>query len=115
VLTISAFDNGGIARGIHLHVEGIGSNTPATYPLGVGQNTAFYDATDVTPRREYHFAVDATASNGIVPSASLTIDFISTNYILGRFAFVGTNIVDLGDTNNTASIHQGEFQLNFTH
>lgn len=113
VLTISGFDNGAIARGIHLHVEGISSNTPATYSLGVGQNSGFYDATEVSKRHEYHFAADPSLTNGFVPAATVTIEFISTNYILGRFAFVGTNIVDCCDTNTTASIHQGEFQLNF--
>ena len=113
VLTISGFDNGAIARGIHLHVEGISSNTPATYPLGIDQNTAFYDATEVSRRREYHFAADPTLTNGFVPNATLTIDFISTNYVLGKFTFVGTNVVPCCDTNTTASIHRGEFQLNF--
>lgn len=117
VLTFSAFDNGGIARGIHLHVEGITSNTPATYPLGVGNNSAFYDATDLSKRREYHFQCDPALTNGFVTNAFLTIDFINTNYLLGRFAFVGTNANPFvaTDTNTTASIHQGEFQLNFKH
>jgi hypothetical protein len=115
VLTISGFDNGAIARGIHLHVEGISSNTPSTYPLGVGENSAFYDATEVSKRHEYHFAADPALTNGFAAGASMTIDFISTNYVLGRFSFIGTNIADCCDTNTTASIHQGEFQVNFHH
>jgi hypothetical protein len=117
VLTFSAFDNGGIARGIHLHVEGITSNTPATYALGVGNNSAFYEATDLSRRREYHFQCNPALTNGLVTNAFLTIDFINTNYLLGRFAFVGTNANPFvaTDTNTTASIHQGEFQLNFKH
>ena len=117
VLTFSAFDNGAIVRGIHLHVEGITSNTPATYPLGVGDNTAFYDATDLSNRREYHFQCDPALTNALVTNAFLTIDFINTNYLLGHFAFVGTNAnpIPVTDTNTTASIHQGEFQLNFKH
>ncbi|HWN95961.1 MAG TPA: hypothetical protein VNT99_13070 [Methylomirabilota bacterium] len=135
VLTFSAFDNGAIARALHLHVEGISSNTPATYPLGVEQNTAFYDATEVGRRREYHFGVAAWLSNSIVGGPSLTVDYIGTNYMLGRFAFIGTNaslfpnnhlicttnqvegtnVIScvLADTNTTATISQGEFQLNF--
>jgi len=117
VLTFSAFDNGGITRAIHLHVEGITSNTPATYSLGVGNNSAFYDATDLSNRREYHFQCDPALTNGFVTNAFLTIDFINTNYLLGRFAFVGTNANPFvaTDTNTTASIHRGEFQLNFKH
>ena len=117
VLTFSAFDNGAIARAIHLHVEGITSNTPATYPLGTGNNSAFYTATDISRRREYHFQGDRALTNGLVTNAFLTIDFINTNYLLGRFAFVGTNAnpVVATDTNTTASVHRGEFQLNFKH
>jgi hypothetical protein len=136
VLTVSAIDNGNIVRGIHLHVEGIGTNAPATYPLGVEKNSAFYDATDLSNRREYHFQCNPALTNGLVTNAFLTVDFIGTNYLLGRFAFVGTNL-DLvrnpafcttnvmdgtnfvscsrADTNTTASIYDGEFQLNFSH
>jgi hypothetical protein len=115
VLTVSAIDNGSIVRGIHLHVEGISTNSPVTYPLGVDQNSAFYEATDVTRRREYHFQCDPTLTNGLVTNASLTIDFIGTNYLLGRFAFITTNYnpVSVKDTNTTATISKGEFQLNF--
>jgi hypothetical protein len=117
ILTFSAFDNGSIARAIHLHVEGITSNTPATYPLGIGNNSAFYRATDLSHRREYHFQCDPALTNGLVTNAFLTVDFINTNYLLGRFGFVGTNAhpIVATDTNTTASIHRGEFQLNFKH
>jgi hypothetical protein len=116
-LAMTAFANGSIARAIHLHVEGISSETPATYPLGTGQNIAFYDATDRPNGREYHFEADANLSNSTVPEAFLTIDFISTNYILGRFAFVGTNSLPVTnkDTNTVVTISEGEFQLNFSH
>ena len=117
VLTFSAFDNGGIARAIHLHVEGITSNTPATYPLGVDNNSAFYDATDLSNRREYHFQCHPALTNAQVMNSFLTIDFINTNYLLGRFAFIGTNANPFSatDTNTVVTIHQGEFQLNFSH
>jgi hypothetical protein len=136
VLTVSAIDNGGIVRGIHLHVEGIGTNTPATYPLGVDQNSAFYDATDQARKREYHFQCDPALTNSIVTNAYMTIDFIGTNYLLGTFAFNGTNIalpnnrlicvtnlVDgtnmvtcrLADTNTTVTVSRGDFQLDFSH
>lgn len=117
ILTISAIDNGNVVRGIHLHVEDITTNTPATYPLGVGENSAFYDATLVGRRREYHFQAAAAVTNDVVPNAFLTIDFIGSNYLLGRFAFVGTNLVPVSptDTNLTAIISEGEFQLNFNY
>lgn len=117
ILTVSGIDNGSIVRGIHMHVEGITTNTPATYPLGVGDNSAFYDATDVQRRREYHFQGNINLTNGVVPNAFLTIDFIGTNYLLGRFAFVGTNIhpASVTDTNTLVTVSEGEFQLNFNH
>jgi len=116
VLTVSAIDNGNIVRGIQLHVEGIGTNTPATYPLGVAQNSAFYDATDVAQRREYHFRVDPSITNVTVTNATVTIDYIGFNYLLGRFAFVGTNMVPSSakDTNTLVTVSRGQFQLNFT-
>ena len=117
ILTVSGIDNGSIVRGIHLHVEGITTNTPVTYPLGVGDNSAFYDATDVQRRREFHFQGNTSLTNAVVPNAFLTIDFIGTNYLLGRFAFVGTNIhpASVTDTNTLVTVSEGEFQLNFNH
>lgn len=117
VLSITAVDNGSVVRGLSLHVEGITANAPATYPLGAGENRAFYDATDLPRRREYHFEADNALSNGTVPNAFVTIDFIGTNYVLGRFAFVGTNSrpVTAKDTNTLVTVSQGEFQLNFSH
>jgi hypothetical protein len=117
ILAVTAFANGNIARAIHLHVEGITSDTPATYPLGAGDNIAFYDATDRPRRREYHFEANSALANSTVPNAFVTIDFISTNYILGRFAFIGTNSLPLTnkDTNTVVTISDGEFQLNFSH
>ena len=113
-LSFSAFDSGNIARGIHLHVEGISPLTPMTYPLGVDQNFAFYDATDTSNGREYHFVVAPNLTNSTVTNASLTIDYIGTNYVLGRFAFIGTNVFHASDdTNNTVTVSQGRFQLNF--
>jgi hypothetical protein len=116
-LAMTAFANGSIARAIHLHVEGISSETPATYPLGTDQNIAYYDATDRPRGREYHFEADSAMVNSTVPEAFVTIDFISTNYILGRFAFVGTNSLPVTnkDTNTGVTISEGEFQLNFSH
>lgn len=115
VLTVSAIDNGNIVRGLQLHVEGIGTNAPATYPLGMGHNTAFYDATDVARRREYHFRVDASLTNASAPEAFLAIDYIGFNYLLGRFAFIGTNMLPISakDTNTTVTVSRGDFQLNF--
>jgi hypothetical protein len=114
VLDISGIDNGSIVRGIHLHVEGITTNSPVTYPLAIGENSAFYDATDVPRRREYHFQGDSLLTNATVTNAFLTIDFLNTNYILGRFAFMGTNgsVCPSCDTNRIVTIHEGEFQLN---
>ncbi len=117
ILTLSAIDSGSIARGIHLHVEGVGTNFPATYPLGVGGNLAFYDATDIQKKREYHFQVDPLLTNSVVTNAFLTIDFIGSNYMLGRFAFRGTNATpfDVTATNTLVTVSSGEFQLNFRH
>jgi hypothetical protein len=116
VLAITGIGNGNIVRAIHLHVEGITSDTPATYPIGSGGNFAFYDATDRTRRDEYHFEADSSLTNSAVPGAFVTIDYISTNYILGRFAFVGTNSQPqtAKDTNTIVTVSNGEFQLNFS-
>jgi hypothetical protein len=115
VLQVSGFQSGTIARGITVSAEGVGTNVPAIYPLGVGENRAFYDAIDFRHKLEYHFQADATLTNATVTNAFLSIDFIGTNYIIGRFAFVGTNIapVSVDDTNTLVTISQGEFQLNF--
>ena len=115
VLTFSAIDSGSIVRGIHLHIEGVTGNFPATYPLGVGGNRAFYDATDIPKKREYHFQADPLLTNSAVTSAWLSIDYIGSNYLLGRFAFRGTNSnpVEVGDTNRVVTVSAGEFQLNF--
>jgi hypothetical protein len=117
VLTVSAIDSASIVRGIHLHVEGVGTNFPATYPLGVGNNRAFYDATDIPKKREYHFQADPLLTNSVVTNAWLAIDFIGSNYMLGRFAFRGTNANPFGatDTNTVVTVSRGEFQLNFHH
>jgi hypothetical protein len=117
VLTVSAIDSGPIVRGIHLHVEGVGTNFPATYPLGVDGNRAFYDATDIPKKREYHFQVDPLLTNSVVTNAWLAIDFVGSNYMLGRFAFRGTNAnpFGAGDTNAVVTVSSGEFQLNFHH
>ena len=90
---------------------------PATYPLAVGENAAFYDATDLAMRREYHFQGSSTLTNGTVTNAWLSLDFIGTNYILGRFAFVGTNMFPASatDSNTLVTVSQGEFQLNYNH
>ena len=114
-LAVSATDNGNVVRNILLYISNVEPTAPATYSLG-GGNVAFYRATDRSNNREYDFQSDATLSNGLVTNAFVTIDFIGTNYLLGRFAFIGTNAPFLArDTNTTASIYNGEFQLNFRH
>jgi hypothetical protein len=117
VLTISAIDRGRVHRGIQLHVEGISTNTPATYPLGVGENTATYDATDLrgSRRREYRFQCNPTLTNGLVTNSFLTIEFIGNQYLIGRFAFNATNSHPrtLGSTNTTVTVRRGVFQLNY--
>jgi hypothetical protein len=115
ILDISGIDNGGVVRGIHLHVEGITTNTPTTYPLAVGQNSAFYDATDISRRREYHFQGDASLTNATVTNAFLTVEFLNSNYMVGSFAFIGTNSSACPgcDTNKLVTVSEGEFQLNF--
>jgi hypothetical protein len=114
-LTFSAVNNGSVIRGFSLHVEGISLRTPAVYPLGVGENTAFYDATDSSSKQAYHFQGLASLTNGLVPFAYLAIDYIGSNYMIGSFAFVGTNTSNSGNlgTNTTASVYQAQFQLNF--
>jgi len=114
---VTAVANGNIVRSIHLHVEGISTNTPATYPLGVGQNTAYYRATDLSNRREYHFDARSELTNSLVTNAWVTLDFIGTNYVLARFAFMGTNSrpVTANDTNTVVTISAGDLELNFSH
>ena len=129
VLDLSAYDSGTVTRGLSLYVAGVGGNFPATYPLGVGANSASYDATDLRRREEFHFRAVAALTNTVVTNAFVSIDYIGTNslflsstsslpvsgYILGRFAFVGTNTSVLNtDTNRAfATVSEGEFQLNF--
>jgi hypothetical protein len=115
VLSISGIQGGRLSRGIHLHVEGVTTNFPATYPLGVGANHAFYDVVDLSRRREYHFVCDPALTASNVPNAFLSIDHIGTNFILGSFAFVGTNHHPRTPTttNNTVIVSRGEFQLNY--
>jgi hypothetical protein len=114
---VTAVANGSIVRSIHLHVEGIGTNTPATYPLGVGQNAAYYRATDLSNRREYHFDARSELTNSLVTNAWVTLDYIGTNYVLARFAFMGTNSRPLttNDLNTIVTISAGDVQLNFSH
>ena len=116
-LTLSAIDNGTFTRGISLHVEGIVPFSPVTYPLCVGNNTAFYDVTDTSVAKEYHFLGNAAMTNSVVTNAWLTIDYIGNNYILGRFAFRGTNMfpTPASDTNTAVTVSQGDFQLNYFH
>ncbi len=129
VLSVSAVDSGSVTRGLHLHLTGVSSAFPATYALGVGDNRGFYDATDLRRKQEYHFQVDPGLTDEVVTNSSVTIEYIGTNslflsdtssipvsgYILGRFAFVGTNVSLLNtDTNRShVTVSAGEFQLNF--
>ena len=128
VLNISAVDSGAVARGLTLQVVGVGG-FPATYQIGVGGNNAFYNATDLRRRDEYIFQGTPALTNEVVTNSFVSIDYIGTNslalsstsslpvsgYILGRFAFVGTNISALtSNTNRLAvTVSEGEFQLNF--
>jgi hypothetical protein len=114
-LAVGGVDNGNVTRSILLIVHGISTNAPVTYPLG-GNNVAFYRAADRTDNREYDFQSDPSLTNSLVTNAFLTIDYIGTNYVLGRFAFIATNAPFVStDTNTSASIYNGEFQLNFRH
>lgn len=129
ILSVSAVDSGSVTRGILLYLEGVGGSFPAIYPLGVGANRAFYDATDLNRKDEYHFRTAPILTNEVVPFSYVSIDYIGTNsyalsktssvpvsgYILGTFAFVGTNIYALNSNTNrqTVTVSQGEFQLNF--
>ncbi len=114
---VTAVANGGVVRSIHLHVEGIGTNTPATYPLGVGQNSAYYRATDLSTRREYHFDARSGLTNSLVTNAWVTFDYIGTNYVLARFAFLGTNSRPpySNAPNTVVTVSSGRVQLNFSH
>ena len=116
--SVLAIDNGSFTRGIQIYAQDITTNFPATYPLAAGENSAFYDVTDVASQRPYQFQASNTLTNSLVTNAWLTIDFIGTNYILGRFAFLGTNTAptSVANTNlSSATISQGDFQLNYNH
>ena len=129
VLDLSAFDSGTVTRGLSFYVTGVGGNFPATYPLGVGANSADYDATDLGRQEAFHFRAEAALTNAVVTNAFVSIDYIGTNslylsstssipisgYVLGRFAFVGTNTSVLNVNTNRAAVtvSEGEFQLNF--
>jgi hypothetical protein len=129
VLDLSAFDSGAVTRGLSFYVEGVSGSFPATYAIGAGANSAAYDATDVRRREEFHFRADAALTDTVVTNAFVSIDYIGTNslylsstssipvsgYVLGRFAFVGTNTSVLNANTNRAAVtvSEGEFQLNF--
>lgn len=129
VLSIGAVDSGPVARGLHLHLAGVTGPFPATYPLGVGGNHGFYSATDLRRNQEFRFGAVPGLTNEVVTDAFVSIDYIGTNslfisstssipisgYVLGRFAFVGTNEYALNSNTNraTVTVSQGEFQLNF--
>lgn len=111
-LTFSAIAKGNYTRGITLHVEGISLLAGLTYPLGIGENSAFYDVTDLTSKNEYHFQCRSTFTNSVVTNSWLSIDYVGTNYLLGRFAFLGTN--SIGPTNTSfVTVSEGNFQLNY--
>lgn len=118
VLDFVATDNGLIRREIAFHIEGVTSDTPATYELGVGANTAIYTVTD--PLRKNH-GTNTVVQFSAVPSSEthrsvLIIDGIQTNYLVGRFTFLGftTNELNAADTNRFTTITNGEFQLTYT-
>ncbi len=117
ILDFLATDNGFIRREIEIHLEGVTSETPATYELGVGANTATYTAVD--PQRKSHgtnFTIHFHAIPGAETNRSvLIIDAITTNYLIGRFKFTGfsTNELNTADTNRVTTITNGEFQLTF--
>jgi len=129
VLSIGAVDSGPIARGLHLHLTGVSGPFPATYPLGAGENHAFYSATELRRNEEFRFGVAPALTNEVVMNSFVSIDYIGTNslfvsrtssipvsgYVLGRFAFVGTNQYAFNANTNraTVTVSQGEFQLNF--
>ena len=114
-LFLSGFQPGSIGRGIALYVQNIVTNVPATYPLGVDGNMASYNATDSRHKLSYFFEATPQLTNSIVTNSFLSIEFIGTNYLIGRFAFVGTNTApfDVTDTNQVVTVSQGEFQVNF--
>ena len=126
-LSVTAFDSGPVLRGLHLDLSGVSGAYPTTYPLGVGENRAFYQARDLRRKEEFDFAASPTLTNNVVTNAFVTIDYIGTNsislgtntiptggYVLGRFAFLGTNSAFLSpNTNTVVTVSEGEFQLNF--
>ena len=102
--------------GIHLRVEGTDLSQPKTYSLAADRNTALYVATDRTKKIEYHFDVipgltitNSTSTNVVV--SMLTIDAVTTNYVLGRFTFAGEDFTP-NDQKTNAVVTLGEFQLN---
>jgi hypothetical protein len=118
VFDFTAIDGGTVRRDITFHIEGVSSDTPATYELGVGANTAVYTITD--PLRKSHgtntviqfYAIPGPETNRSV----LIIDNIASNYMVGRFSFTGftTNELTKVDTNQITTITNGEFQLTYT-
>jgi hypothetical protein len=114
-LFLSGFQPGSIGRGIALYVQNIVTNVPSTYPLGVDGNMGSYNATDSRHKLSYFFEAAPGLTNSIVTNSFLSIEFIGTNYLIGRFAFVGTNNApfDVKDTNQLVTVSQGQFQVNF--
>jgi hypothetical protein len=110
VLNLAGFSVADFGRGIQLYVTGVTTNTPATYPL-VGNNSATYTAVAPSSRVFIFQSIPGPEEN---PS-SLTIDAITQRFVIGRFNFTGViqGPISDSDTNTTATVTNGEFQLNF--
>lgn len=112
VFSLAATNSDVIRRVLLLNVEGVGE-APTSLPLATGNNTATYIATDHRKPHPEPFVF------GGIPGAETNqstfyLDAITSRYIVGRFNFTATNPVPTvpGDTNITAVIHNGHFQLN---
>ncbi len=114
-LDIVSTNAGAITRVIQLHVEGVSTN-PATYYLATEGNTATYTAVDLARKNT------ATQTNVLVfrglpgtetNRSTLTIDAVTTNYVLGHFTFTAEVSEQLlpTDTNRVVRL-SGDFQLN---
>jgi hypothetical protein len=118
-LDLVAYDSGTAPRGLQFHVEGITTNTPATYELAVDHNTATYSGTDVDKKFEYVFYAQPTGidvtTNGIFTNVSrLTIEIFTTNFIYGSFRFNGMSVeLTPQSKTNRVDVTNGLFQLNY--
>jgi hypothetical protein len=110
LLNVAGFHVADLGRAIQLHVTGVTTNTPATYPLA-GDSFATYTAMAPSGRVFIFQSIPESGTN----VSTVTIEGITERFVIGKFSFTGVlqAPVSGADTNSITTITNGEFQLNF--